>query len=97
MQPGESVDEFMDRYDKWWVKWHQTLVSGAILGIILDAVSLYFLFTSDLMTSVFIGWLLGPCIGALIGFSVVLFMAANPNLRRKTVRNIVARYSNKSN
>ena len=97
MHQNESMEKFMERYDKWWAKWHRTLIVGASVGIIVDVVGLYFLLTSELTNSLFLRYVLAVCLGILIGFSLILFFASNSKLRRKTVRYAVGRqHSNNS-
>ncbi len=91
MQQDEKINKLMKEYDRWWIKWHQTLIIGATTGIILDVIGLYFLFTSEL-SSLFFNYILAVAIGVLIGFSIILFFATNRRLRIKYVKFAVTHF-----
>lgn len=92
-QQNEADEKFMVEYDKWWAKWHRTLIAGAVVGILIDLVGLYVLLTSELTSSFFFRSIIAVVIGVLIGFSAILFFAFNPKLRIKYVRYAIRRKS----
>ena len=85
----------IEEYEQWWLKWHRKLIVGAAVGIVLDVIVLYVLFSSQFTGNFFFRYIIDALIGVLIGFSVILFFAFNPKLRTKLVKYAI-NYSNNS-
>jgi uncharacterized membrane protein YidH (DUF202 family) len=76
----------IEEYEKWWLKWHRTLIAGASVGIVIDATVLYFLCTSQYADSLLTRYAISSLVGALIGLFVILFFAFSPKLRAKLIK-----------